>query len=229
MNKKQKAAAAAMAAVAAAGIVTGTVIDNPTDLMADTPFAAEQDDDAEVTATEEKKSGIAARIRMWLLGLPAAVRMLVGVPLWCIGWVVMTGLSTFWAGALTPLAARLLGWLCLALMILAVFALSAKAAFPKVPWKRILRPGNVLLLLGVTALLAAADLALPTVWEGYNTISRTVWRVGATCLLIVCCTREWKRHSYYDAAQPAAAAIPTRTEVEREALRLADTVCPPRE
>ena len=37
MNKKQKAAADAMAAVAAAGIVTGTVIDNPTDLMADTP------------------------------------------------------------------------------------------------------------------------------------------------------------------------------------------------
>ena len=228
MDKKQKAAAAAMAAVTAAGMVTGAVIDNPTDLMADTPFAVEQDDDAEVSAAEQKKNGLTARVRAWLLGLPAAVRMLVGVPLWCIGWVVTTGLSTFWAGAMTPLAARLLGWLCLAVIILAVFAVSVKAAFPKVPLKRSLRPGNVIILLGVTAVLAMADLALPTVWKDFNVISQTVWRVGATCLLLFCCSCEWKRHSKYAAAQPAIAA-PKRTAVEMEALRLADSVCPPRE
>ena len=227
MNKKQKAAAAAMAAVATAGIVTGAVIDNPTDLMADTPFAVEEDGDAGVTASEQKKNSLTARVRTWLLGLPAAVRMLVGVPLWCIGWVVMTGLSTFWAGMMTPLAARLLGWLCLAFIILVVFAVSAKAAFPKVPWKRILRPGNVIFLLSVTAILAAADLALPTVWEGYNVVSRTVWRVGATCLLIVCCTKEWKRHSQYSNCPTTAQK--KRTAVEVEALRLADSVCPPQE
>lgn len=229
MGKKEKAAAAALAAAAAAGMVTGAVIDRPADLLADTPFAVEQqEDDAETAAAEQKKSGIAARIRMWLLALPAPVRMLVGVPLWCLGWVLLTGISTFWAGAMTPLVARLLGWLCLAIIILVVYALSVKAAFPKVPFRRILKFRNVVFLLGMTAVLAAADLALPTVWEGYNVISQTVWRVGATCLLVFSCGSALKRQGY-KAEKKMLAEAPQRTEIELEALRLADTVCPPRE
>ena len=227
MDKKQKAAAAALAAAAAAGVVTGAVIDRPTDLMADTPFAVEaQDDDAEATAVEQKKNGVTARIRAWVLGLPAAVRMLVGVPLWCLGWVLTTGLSTFWASSMTPLTVRLLGWLCLAAIILVVYALSVKAAFPKVPFKRILRFRNVAFLLGLTALLAAADLALPTVWNGYNAISQIVWRVGATCLLVFSCGFALKRQGRQ--AEKQIAAAPQRTAIEEEARRLADTVCPPR-
>ena len=58
-----------------------------------------------------------------------------------------------------------------------------KAAFPDVPLRKILRPRTVLFLLGMTAVLAAADLALPTVWQGYDVYYRTVWRVDATCML----------------------------------------------
>jgi len=226
MNKKQKAAAAAVAVAAAAGMVTGTVIESPAELVADVlPIEAQQAED-EAPVQDERQKGPAAKIRAWILGLPAAVRMLVGVPLWCIGWVVMTGLSTFWLGLTAPLTARILGWLCLALMILAVFAISVKSAFPELRLKEIFRPFNLFLLLGTTLILVMADMALPTVWEGYNRLSQLVWRAGATCLLAACCCLELKHQGKRAAARVRIES--PRTEVETAARALADTVCPPR-
>lgn len=227
MGKKEKAAAAALAAVAAAGMVTGAVIDRPADLLADTPFAAEmQEDDAESTEAEQKKSGIAARIRMWLLSLPAPVRMLVGIPLWCLGWVLLTGLSTFWAGAVTPLASRILSWLCLCLILIAVYTLTVKSAFPDIPLRKLVRMRDIIVLLIIALVLAAADLALPTVWEGYDVLHQIIWRGGATCLLAFSCCAALRRQGKRVRKQQAAAA--KRTAVEEEAWRLAETVCPPR-
>jgi len=229
MSKRKKAAAAAVTVAAVAGMVTASVIDTPAELLADTGLLSEaQQEEVEdaASASEEKQRSVSARIRAWLLGLPAAVRMLVGLPLWCLGWMLLTALSTFWAGAMTPLAARLLGWVCLAVIILVTFALSVKAAFPNVPFRRILRLRNVLFLLGMTALLAIADLALPSVWQGYDAISQLVWRIGATCLLIFSCGTALKRQGKRAAVQLPAA--PQRTAIEEEARRLADTVCPPR-
>ena len=225
MNKRKSAAAAALAAAAAAGIVTHSVVDQPLDLLDGTPFVAEETEAEEDTAEEQKKNTPAARLREWILSWHPAVRMLAALPLWCIGWVVMTGLSTFWMGASAPLLARGLGWLCLALMLLVIYTVTVKAAYPKVSLKRLLRPGNVLLIFTVTLVLAAADLALPGVWEGYNAVSRTVWRVGAACVLIVCCGATLKRQG--SGAQKKAEKAAQRTSVEQEALRLADSVCPP--
>ena len=75
---KKKAAAAAVTVAAAAGMVTGAAFDSPADLMQDPPaaVAVQTDDDDSGAAPEERQSGPAARIREWVLSLPAAVRML---------------------------------------------------------------------------------------------------------------------------------------------------------
>ena len=230
MDKKKAAAAAAVTVAAAAGMVTGTVFDSPVDLLQEpapvVSVQAADDDDGSVP--EERQKGFSARVREWILSLPAAVRMLVGIPLWVLGWVLLTGISTLWAGVMTPLLSRVLGWLCLALILLAVFACSVKAAFPAVPLRKLLKLWNVLLLLGITALLAAADLALPTVWQGYSLYSRTVWRVGATCLLAFACCVVLKSQGKRSSAAAGKEKIPVdsgHTAVEEEAWRLADTVC----
>ena len=158
------------------------------------------------------------------MSLPAAVRMLVAVPLWIFGWVLMSAVSVFWAGA-APVLAGLLNWVCLAIVLLAVFTLSAKAAFPGVSVRRILRFRNVVLLVVLSAIFWVADLALPTVWNDYNLISRTVWRVGATCLLAFICGAELKHQGKQASFQVVRPELPQRTEVEMEAMRLADTVC----
>ena len=234
---KKAAAAAAVTAAAVAGMVTGTVFENPADLMQDpNPIVSTQqaaDDDGDAAASEERQRAPATRVREWVLRLPAAVRMLVGVPLWALGWVLLTGLSTLWASALSPVVSRLLGWLCLAIILIAVFAASVKAAFPALPLRKILRPRNVVFLLTVTALLALADLALPTVWEGYDLITQTVWRVGATCLLAFsCCAalgRNRKRGEPRRTPEERTPEERTPEEIREIARQLADSVSPRRD
>ena len=222
MRKRERAAAAAMAAVAAAGMVTGAVVDSPAELLEDTDVITET---AEEQDAEARKLSPAARIRRWLLSLPEAVRILVGIPLWCVGWVLQSALSALLAAS-APTVQHLVGWLCLALVLLIVHTLSVKAAFPKVSLRRILRPGTILFLLGMSAVLALADLALPSVWAGYDRISQAVWRVGSLLLLCCTCGAALKRHGRRSEKQLAKAV--KRTAAEQEALRLADTVCPPR-
>ena len=227
MDAKKKAAAAAVTVAAMAGVVTSAAFDSPLDLV---PEAAEElnldFEDATAAASEDEQKGPLAKVRMWVMGLPAAVRMLVAVPLWVFGWVLMSAVSVFWTGA-APVLAGLLNWVCLAIVLLAVFTLSAKAAFPGVSVRRILRFRNVVLIVVLSAVFWVADLALPTVWNDYNLISRTVWRVGATCLLAFICGAELKHQGKRASFQIVRPELPERTEVELEALRLADTVCPP--
>ena len=85
---------------AAAGVITGTAFDSPMDLVPEIAVTAEQQAEDEDAAVMEQRRGPAARVRQWVLGLPAAVRMLVAVPLWCFGWVLMSAASLLWAGAL---------------------------------------------------------------------------------------------------------------------------------
>ena len=227
MNAKQKAAAAAVTVAAVAGVATSTAFDSPLDLMPEALEELNLDFEDGTSAHESEQKGPFAKLRVWVLSLPAAVRMLVAVPLWIFGWILISAVSVFWTGA-APVLAGFLNWACLALVLLGVFTVAAKAAFPDVSVRRILRFHNLVLLLVLSAVLWVADLALPTVWNDYNLISRTVWRVGATCVLAFICGAELK-HQGKRAVKVMRRELPQRTEVELEALRLADTVCPPRE
>lgn len=227
MKKREKAAAAAVTVAAAAGMVTGALFDSPADLLVqpDAVTAAVQavGEDDDTGAPMEKQRGIAARLRAWVLRLPAAVRMLVGVPLWCAGWVLLNAFSVFSGG--TGLG-RIVHWLCLTLVLLAVFAISVKAAFPSLPFRRILRRRNLLLLLLATIVLALADLALPAVWQGYDAVAKTVWRAGAACILVFLCCGVLGRYSRVRQEAAARPAVMTEAQIRETARRLADSVAP---
>lgn len=224
VKKKKAAAAAAVTVAAAAGMVTGTVFESPAELLPEVVQEMQQAEEDAASVAEERQKGPVDKLRSWVLGLPAAVRMLVAVPLWCIGWVLLSALSVFWTGA-APLLTQVLNWICLAVVLLVVFTLAVKAAFPAASVRRILRPRNVILLVGLSAVFCAADLALPTMWKGYDVISRTVWRVGAACLLAFVCGMELRWQGKRAVKKQTVGSVPKRTAVEEEARRLADTVC----
>lgn len=232
MNKRKKAAVAAVTTAAAAGMVTGALFDTPAELMnAPEPDAVVEvlsDDGDGAGAEETRRSTPASRLRNWVWSLPAAVRLLVGVPLWALGWVLLSALSLLWGGA-APVAERFLSWLCLSLVLLAVFAVSVKAALPALPLKKILRPGTVAFILAAALALGLADLALPTVWRGYDARTQLVWRAGATCLLAFVCCAALSHHGTGTVKKAEAVPeTPRRTEVEQAAMALADSVCPPK-
>jgi hypothetical protein len=120
-------------------------------------------------------------------------------------------------------ASQILGWLCLCLILAVVYVLSVKAAFPDVPFRKLFRIRDFVVLLLLAVVLAAADMALPTVWESYDLLHQIIWRGGATCLLACSCWAAFHRQ-----AKRARKEQTGRTAVEEEAWRLAETVCPPR-
>jgi len=202
-RRKRRTAATAVAAVTSAGVVMGGLFSSPDDLMngadgddapiplADTvtPDAGgagddDLDDDAGDTEDENRRrGGLRARARQWVRQWPAGVRALVGVPLWALGWLVITLATAAWNGVFSPLFGTVLGWVLTAAALLGAFALTGKAMFPDLPLKKILTRQNFLALLIGTAALGIVNAVVPLFWDGYGKIAGLVRALGSAALL----------------------------------------------
>ena len=219
-NWKKKAAVGLICAATGAGVLVNGAIDTPNDLLQDDIAAvtveAQTDDD--MTAADDEHKG--SPLRRWLLSLPLGVRALVGIPLWALGWGITELFALLGQAALTPLGHTILSWLLTAVLAVGAFALTAKAIFPNMPLKKILRPRNILIVAGGVMLLGVIDTVLPLFWKDYPSIGRWVRLIG-TALMITCgCLSLRKLHR-------KKAKTPQLT-TEQQAMALADTVCPPR-
>ncbi len=245
---KKKTAVGMVAAAASASVLVGGAFDSPADLLnptgngdgsnAPTPIVqtltaqtADLTVDDEDDGDEERQRSPA--VRRWVQTWPMAVRALVGLPLWFVGWGITEAASLLWQAAATPLGGKILSWLLAAAACVLVYALTAKALFPHAPWKKILRPRNILTVIVGMVVLGAADAVLGVVWQDYPPISRLLRLVGGALMIGAAClsARKLLRRSEKkeeDEEKPAPAVIPSlRTDVEQQAMALADSVCPP--
>ena len=99
---KKQLVAGTVAAATALSMLVGTATGNPLDLVAGTPEppaiveiilpepenGTVADGENEVL-TEEKKRGIRARLRAWFLRMPLSVRLLICLPLWVAGAILV--------------------------------------------------------------------------------------------------------------------------------------------
>lgn len=226
---RRRAAAVTAAAVAAAGIVAGAALETPLVETEPVPLVEELPEEDGDAAERPRVRRPADGVRARLMEIPETVRaFLAGVPLWSAGQALLAGAAALLPGVVDAVSA-MLGWILAGAVAVAVLGASVKAALPDVPVKRILRPRNVLPLLGATALLAVLDVALCSVAEiGFP---HWVWHAGAGAALAAVCAgtiRREKRLALEEAEQEAEDAFPGRTAVEEAARRLADTVCPRR-
>lgn len=203
MNKKKKslgskAAASAVAAVTAAGVMMGGAVspadnsldDGPDAIVQTVSMSAQTAVDAggsgdggtaaaEILADDEEKRGLHASARKAMRAAPLRVRAAAALPLWIAASVMIAALSSVWAGVLPPVASALLSWLCTAAAAALFFVLAVKTVLPDVPLKKILSRRN-LLGIGVLCLVcAAADACLPLFWDDYWKLSRAVRVIGA--------------------------------------------------
>ena len=241
---KKKTAVGMVAAAASASVLVGGAFDSPADLLdvvnsdddgsptpiVETLTAQVPDvtaDDGDDNGDEERRQRFPA-VRRWVQSLPVGVRALVGVPLWCIGWGITEALGLLWQAAMTPLGGKILSWLLAALAAILVYALTAKALFPSTPWKKILRPRNLLLVFGGMAVLGAADTLLGVFWKDYPPIGRLLRLVGGLLMVtgVWLTSRKLLRRHSKPKEEPEEPEQPPLT-VEQQAMALADTVCPP--
>ena len=177
---KNKGAAATAATIAAAGVLIGGSFDAPQDILknddsalapppivevmaaqeAEPDTGDDGDEDLVAEEEEQKKKGVRARVRSLVLRMPASVRACVVVPLWAVGWAIISLASLLWAGVLSLAGAAILRWVVIALMILAALTLTVKAVLPKTPMKKILNRRTLLWVLGGSTLLCLADVVL---------------------------------------------------------------------
>lgn len=173
LNKtKKRAAATAAAVIAAAGTVLGGSFDSPTDLLDDdddilnpspvVEYAINDDgiaDGGDDTGEADEDSR-RSRVRRVVKSLPTGVRAVVGVPLWCVGWLLITLASTLWGAVLSPALGTVLKWVCAAAIMLLVLLVMLKIVFPDMPLKKIFNKKSILTALIGIAAVGVLDAAL---------------------------------------------------------------------
>ena len=264
---KNKGAATAAATVAAAGVLIGGSFDAPADILKDNESALAPppivetlkaeidpgdgdtgDDDAvaEEEEEEKKKGGVRQKTREFVLRLPLAVRACVAVPLWCVGWALISAASLLWAGVLSPVGAAIAKWVMIALMILAALAITVKTVFPKTPLKKIFNKYTLLWVLGGSTAFCIADVVLQRFYPDMPRLFDIARAVASAALLTAVLIpvlkhekkeRDRRRQEEEEAREKEeAAALEAELEaqketpeqaqerVEREILELADSV-----
>lgn len=248
-ERRHRLVKAAVAVVTSASVLVGGLFSSPAALTEEQELnpAVVYSDDAdpgsdndagteeeleEESAEEEARPGARARLRQKILQLPLAVRLLVILPLWCVGWLILTGAGLLWSAVLSPLGAKVLSWLLLIAALVAAFLLAGKTIFPDLPLKKILNKRNLLSLVLGALLLGALDCVLPFFWSDYSKVEAAVRGVGTLLVFgtagVSFALRERKRR-LRAAAAPGAEAAATAEEAEpaplsrEEILALADS------
>ena len=221
---KRKAAVGAACATVSAGILVGGAFDSPADLLGSpdslTISAQAEDNVPDCGQERRSKSGF---LRRGIASLPLGIRAWVCVPLWCIGWAVLELCQLLCGAVLTPVGGMIFAWLLAAAMVFGVLCLVAKAMFPGVPLKKLLKPRHFLWVVGGMFFLAVADFVLPYFWEDYPRFSRFLRMLGSAALVGLGALRLWHLGRKLCKEEKDR---PGRTAVEQAAMSLADTVCP---
>lgn len=212
MNKtKKKAALAAVALLTAASVTAGSLFDSPAALLSDDGASAvvyqintgtdgADDDDAgpEQDESEEtrRRGGLRMILRMRILQLPLIVRLLILLPLWAVGTILIAASGTAWS-LLSPVLGKAAGFALLSALLIGAFAIAAKAVFPDLPVKKLLsRRSFVALILGA-ALLSLLDAILGAAWGGYERYKNIILSAGfflsASCVTVPFALREQQR------------------------------------
>ena len=243
-KKNARAAATAVAAVTAAGVLVGGAFSSPDELLDDGPDAIVQTLDMGAPAEadggpggdaeeeDERARGLSGTVRRLVRAAPLGVRACVGLPLWALGTLMIALASSLWSAVLSPLAATVLGWLGVALLAALIFTLAAKTLFPELPLKKILNRRSLLTILLLSLAFGVLDALLPFFWEDYKALSQVLKLAGSLICTGVPVAFFARRHlrRLAEAAAAAEPEEPDMAEREREARRLvtelADSVCP---
>ena len=209
-STKQAAATTVIALLTTASVVTGSLFETPAALLPEDGApavvynmnsgldGAEDDAGMNEDESEEKsrRGGIRAVLRQRILQLPLAVRLLVILPLWALGSIILAAAGAVWT-LLSPVLGKVTGFALMLALLVGAFVLAAKAVFPDLPVKKLLSRRNLAALLLGAAGLCAADAVLGAAWADYESVKNIVLSVGfflaLSCAAVPFVLREQKR------------------------------------
>lgn len=180
---KKRATASAVAGATVLGIVLGSTFDSPAELLerellssrpavtdvliSDSADDDSGDDDAAL-AGEEKKKNLRARFKEQVMAMPYYVRACVGLPLWCLGWLILSAAGHLWEPVLSPLLSVLVNALCVGGIVAAALISTVKTAFPEMPIKKILNRRSLSTVFIGALLFGIAGALMQLFWPEYE-------------------------------------------------------------
>jgi len=137
--------------------------------------SAEEDEDDEEEEEEEAPSTFWGRIRQRIWTWPRAVRILIGLPLWALGWGVCQICQALWGLVLSPVLKAVWGVFALFAVLAGVLGLAGRAAFPELPLREVFKKSRLIALAVCSVLLETLLAILPAVddkWEAWTGLLR---------------------------------------------------------
>lgn len=242
-DNEKKAASKAVAVAAAAGMLVSSAFSSPADLLQDDDDAAlapppaiveyvtadtgpdgDDDDASQPDEETEEKLSFRGRVRRRILRMPLAVRAIIGVPLWGIGWGITSLLSLIWTGLLSPVFATVLKWIVAAALLFLAVILTVKAVFPDIPLKKLLNKRNFLTVFIGMGVLAAADTVLGIAIPDKEYVSLIVKAVGSLGIMAAAVVPAVVSENRVRKAAPEEEIEEEPRDYRKEILELADSV-----
>ena len=195
----QIAARSAVAITTAAALMTSGLFKDPAEIIKDEEIAgpppivetidrAPVDDgsDEAMSEEEEEKKTPKDRLRDLLLRLPKAVRIILLLPLWCIGTALMTVLTPLFNAVLPPLLNIIWRWALIAAILIALTAAVCKLIFPDIPLKKVFSKKNILSAVIYGALVGMAGWLLGDLYPEIKLLVPAVYAGSAALFTGVC-------------------------------------------
>ena len=209
----KKAAGVGAAGLAAFSLMIGSTFSSPAEVMnkanpdPERPaviveIQAEPDDVLEEIPEEEdeKKRTFRDMFRNFILKLPVAVRLLLILPLWVIGYAAIAALTALFEPVIAPILSVILKWVLIGGLLAAAFFLLKKAIAPDTPIREIFSKRNLVMIGIAAAVFGTADFFLKEYVEHYSFWRNIACGAAGAVLLAVFAARQLRKGK---AAKPA--------------------------
>ena len=195
---KKTAAKSAVAITAAAALMTSGLFKDPAEIIkedeayAPPPIvetfdrAPADDGSDEMTMEEEEKKAPKDRLRDLLLRMPKAVRIVLLLPLWCIGTAMMSVLTPLFNAVLPPLLNIVVKWAVIAAVLIAVAMAVCKLIFPDIPLKKVFSKKNMLSAVIYGALVGISGWLLEDLYPETKLLVPAVYAGAAALFTGIC-------------------------------------------
>ncbi len=175
-------------AIAAMPDTGGTTLPTPIPVVQAAPMPptlAEMMDDAVSKEPEFKERTWQNKVRAFILSLPKALRGLLGVPMQLLGSFIIKLINTALKGILTPLAARVVSWVLVALLTAGVIIGVLKFLFPDKKLKELITKKNVGMFFLLIVLVPVFMELTPQIWQslpGHEELAQFI--IGAVIMAV---------------------------------------------
>lgn len=185
-NIRRKVTTAAIAATTGASLLVSSAYADPDELLHPKPLiqTLHQEDDNEDEFNFSRRS-LSERFRIWFSGMPLWIRVSVGLPLWAIGFILVTLANTLWTRFISPILGTVVVVALVAGILLLTLVFIGKMMLPYVPFRKFFNLKAVIIVLGGIGAYMLMDNLFANVWSEYKEYSQQI--MLATFIITLIC------------------------------------------